>query len=195
VSVRRPYRDPFVWAFLAGIALLTAIRPLLRRIPEPPPVTGHLPAVSLVDEAGHRLSPDDLRGRVYIAAPFWLPCAPPCSDVVAGMRQMQEAYRERAVDGVRLLSIVTAPDSVDTGRLAALATEAGATPPRWRFVTGAHEDLAKLATALTVPPDRGAKPFVIIDREGRLRGSYGADPMGLDEVYNRAQHVLREAGG
>ncbi len=131
---------------------------------------------------------------MYIAAPFALPCAAPCADVMAGMRQIQEAYRERAIDEIRLLSILTNPESLDAGRLAALATEAGATPPRWQFVTGTREELAKLLPALAPDADAGAKPFVIIDGEGRLRGRYGLDQLGLDEVYNRAQHVLRESG-
>ena len=193
MTIRLPYRDPLFWAFLGGVVVLTAMRPLLRRVPEPPPVTGRLPAVALVDQAGHRLGPEDRRGRVYIAAPFSLPCATPCADVLAGMRQIQDAYRERAIDDIQLLSILTDPDAIDAGRLAALATEAGATPPRWQFVTAAREELAQVLPALTQPPDAGTTPFVIIDGEGRLRGRYGFDRMGLDEVYNRAQHVLRES--
>jgi len=33
---------------------------------------------------------------------------------------------------------------------------------------------------------------VLVDGSGRIRGYYGTDEMGLDEVYNRAQHVLRQ---
>jgi cytochrome oxidase Cu insertion factor (SCO1/SenC/PrrC family) len=34
--------------------------------------------------------------------------------------------------------------------------------------------------------------LVLVDGSGRIRGYYDSDEMGLDEVYNRAQHVLRQ---
>lgn len=33
-----------------------------------------------------------------------------------------------------------------------------------------------------------------MDGKGAIRGYYDTDELGLDEVYNRAQQVLREAG-
>jgi cytochrome oxidase Cu insertion factor (SCO1/SenC/PrrC family) len=34
--------------------------------------------------------------------------------------------------------------------------------------------------------------LVLVDGSGRIRGYYGSDELGLDEVFNRAQHVLRQ---
>jgi hypothetical protein len=34
--------------------------------------------------------------------------------------------------------------------------------------------------------------IVLVDGSGRIRGYYGTDEMGLDEAFNRAQHVLKE---
>jgi len=55
-------------------------------------------------------------------------------------------------------------------------------------------------TPLVTPPPGGPEPIdiahtgqlVLVDGAGRIRGYYGSDEMGLDEVFNRAQHVLRE---
>jgi cytochrome oxidase Cu insertion factor (SCO1/SenC/PrrC family) len=33
---------------------------------------------------------------------------------------------------------------------------------------------------------------VLVDGSGRIRGYYGTDDLGLDEVFNRAQHVLKQ---
>jgi len=33
---------------------------------------------------------------------------------------------------------------------------------------------------------------VLVDGAGRIRGYYSTDEMGLDEVFNRAQHVLKQ---
>ncbi|MBN92570.1 MAG: hypothetical protein CL928_00635 [Deltaproteobacteria bacterium] len=32
----------------------------------------------------------------------------------------------------------------------------------------------------------------LVDPDGNIRGNYGSDELGLDEVYHRAQHVLRD---
>jgi hypothetical protein len=42
-------RNPYVWAFVVGCGLTTMMRPLLRRIPPPPPVLWQVPAFTLVD--------------------------------------------------------------------------------------------------------------------------------------------------
>jgi hypothetical protein len=34
---------------------------------------------------------------------------------------------------------------------------------------------------------------MLVDPQGRLRGIYGSDADGFDEVYWRSRHVLREA--
>ena len=71
-SARRPvWRNPWVLAFLAGILTLTAIRPLLRRIPEPPPLLAQLPAFSLVDDRGRTFGSAELRGTVWIGSFFF----------------------------------------------------------------------------------------------------------------------------
>ena len=47
MSPRTVLRNPYVWGFVIGIVTLTLIRPLLRRIPEPPPVLSQLPDFAL----------------------------------------------------------------------------------------------------------------------------------------------------
>ena len=52
-SDSRPiYRNPFVIAFVIGVATLTFLRPHMRNIPDAPPETGALPGVELIDREG-----------------------------------------------------------------------------------------------------------------------------------------------
>ena len=37
-----------------------------------------------------------------------------------------------------------------------------------------------------------AGKLVLVDRRGRIRGYYDYDAPGLDELFHRSQHVLRE---
>ena len=72
---KRPaWRNPYVWGFVIGIATLTALRPFLRHVPEPPPVLSQLPPFSLRGIDGKPFGSEDLRGQVYIANFFFTSC-------------------------------------------------------------------------------------------------------------------------
>jgi len=61
-------------------------------------------------------------------------------------------------------------------------------------VDGFKTPMVRAATAPPEPIDIAhTGQVVLVDGNGRIRGYYGTDEMGLDEVFNRAQHVLREA--
>jgi hypothetical protein len=70
--------------------------------------------------------------------------------------------------------------------------------------TGAAADLDAFARRVYGPPPSGepvpagdtpldavarAGRLVLVDPEGGLRGTYASDASGIDEIYNRAQHV------
>ena len=64
-------RNPFVWAFVVGCAVVTLMRPLLRREPPPPPVLRQLPRFELVGSNGKPFGSDELRGHVYVVNFFF----------------------------------------------------------------------------------------------------------------------------
>lgn len=207
---RLPRINPFVLAFFVGVATLTALRPLLRHIPEPPPVVGDVPPFTLVDQDGRPFGRNDLLGRVTIANVFCTRCGSWSAAIMKGLRRIEDAYRDRGIERIGFVSISVDP-SVDTPtHLQDYARDLGASPGRWTFLTGGAGATHDLAAALfkNAPasgPEAGPngplenveggspKPLVLIDQQGRIRGWYGADEMGLDEVYNRAQHVLAQS--
>ncbi len=203
------HRNPFLWAFLVGIATLTAMRPLLRHIPEPPPVFGAVPSFTLTDQDGRGFGKDQLLGRVTIANLFCTQCGSPTTEIIKGMRRIEDAYKDRGIDRIGFLSISTDPRVDTPERLREYARQIGAEGGRWTFLTGDADVVRELASRLFTngpivpagPGDRErassedpggsiTRPLVLIDQQARIRGWYGADEMGLDEVYNRAQHVL-----
>lgn len=200
-------RNLWIWAFLAGIALLTAIRPLLRREPEPPPVLAMLPAFSLIDQDGRKFGSEELKGQVYITSFFFSRCASMCPLLMKSMKRIEDTYRERGIAGIRLVSITVDPEHDDPEHLRAYATEVGADPARWTLLTGDAEAIRRLAfDGFHVPVgEPQALPgalfdiahsgkLVLVDGKGAIRGYYDTDDEGLGEVSNRAQQVLREAG-
>ncbi len=200
-------RSLWIGAFLAGIVVLTAIRPLLRREPEPPPVLGTLPAFSLIDQEGKAFGSEQLKGQVYIASFFFSRCPSICPTMMRSIKRIADAYRDREITGIRIVSVTVDPEYDGPERLRAYAAELGADPALWTLVTGDLEAIRKLADGFHVPLGTPqALPgglmdiahsgkLILVDGSGAIRGYFDTDESGLDEVYNRAQHVLREAGG
>ncbi len=198
-------RHPYLWAFLAGILTLTLMRPLLRRVPDPPPVLAELPAFALVDQDGRRFGSADLAGTVYVANFFFTRCVSICPLLMQRMAELRERYDEERVDGVRLVSISVDPEHDTPERLREYAAARGIDPLRWSLLTGDPPAVRSLIergflTAVGSPPEDPGASFdilhggklVLVDGEGRIRGYYDSDALGLDEVFHRSRHVSAE---
>jgi protein SCO1/2 len=205
MTFREVVRNPYVWGFLIGIVTLTAIRPLLRHIPEPPPVTGQVPEFSLVDSDGKAFGSAELKGQVYIASFFFTSCRSICPVIMHGMAKLQAGFDERGIKGIRLVSISVDPEHDTPEVLRAYGKDLGVKPERWTLLTGDPEKIRAVVvdgfkTPLEAAPQTPASPIeiahtgkvVLVDGSGGIRGYYATDEMGLDEVFNRAQHVLRK---
>lgn len=198
-------RNPFVWYFFVGVIVLTLMRPLLRREPAPPPVLGQLPPYSLIDTTGRDFGSRELAGQVYVTDFIFTRCTSICPLLSRAMASLQARFREAGVEGVHLVSISIDPEYDTPARLAEYAAEHGADPARWTFLTGAKEQIVDLVvggfkSAVGEPVQAAedlvdiahAGHFVLVDGSGRVRGYYGTDEAGLDEVFHRAQHVLKQ---
>ncbi len=199
------FRNPYVWGFLIGIVTLTAIRPLLRHIPEPPPVLSQLPEFSLVSAEGKPFGSAELRGQVYVANFFFTSCRSICPAIMKGMARLQDGLLQRDIRGIRLVSISVDPEHDTPEVLGDYGKALGVDPARWTLLTGDPERVRRLVVEgfktpdLPQPQGDGAAmqiahtgKLVLVDGSGHIRGYYGSDESGLDEVFNRAQHVLRQ---
>jgi protein SCO1/2 len=184
---------------------LTLIRPLLRHVPEPPPVLSQLPEFSLVGIDGKPYGSAELAGQVYIASFFFTSCRSICPVIMKGVARLQDGYAQRKIEGIRLVSISVDPEHDTPAVLADYAKGMGVDPLRWTLLTGEPEVVRRLVvlgfkTPLGEPPPEAPEPMdiahtgklVLVDAHGRIRGYYDSNELGLDEVYNRAQHVLRQ---
>ncbi len=198
------WRNPYVVAFVIGCVTMTLLRPLLRYEPKPPPVLSTLPEFSLVDSSGKSFGSKDLRGQVWIASFFFTRCPSVCPLLMSRVAELQKHYEEDGIDGIRLVSISVDPTRDTPEVLRAAEPRYGVDPARWTLLTGSLDELRTLLTdgfhvpGLTPPAEsNGDIPHttkvVLVDAENRVRGYYDTDENGLDEVYNRAQHVLKEA--
>jgi protein SCO1/2 len=95
--------------------------------------------------------------------------------MVQRFQQLQrELPRDRALRDVRLLSVTLDPDYDTPAVLGAYAKAMGASPGRWRFVTGRPAEIATLTNAFAVHAERNGVfidhtlATAIVDADGRL---------------------------
>ena len=201
----RWYQNPWVWGVIFGLVFIPLIRPLTRHVPEPPPVMGELPAFSLVDSNGQPFGTEQMEGDVWVVGFFFTTCRTLCPRILAAMSTLQEKYVTYEHD-VRLLAVTVDPATDTPEVLAAKAKEIGADPSVWTFVTGTEEQLREVVQGgfKTYMGERvtdgktglvdiaHTERLVLVDWQGGIRGYYGIDELGLDEVYHRSRHVKRE---
>jgi len=106
---------------------------------------------------------------------------------------------------VRLVSVSVDPEHDTPQVLAAYARQHRAEETHWRFLTGTREaiwkiskDSFKLAVADNVPDARmpivHSSRFVLVDRQGMIRGYYdGMEQQTLDEIIRDARVLATES--
>ena len=212
--LRSLLQSPWLWAVVAGLIVIPAMRPFLRYEPAPPPVLYELPQFRLVDSSGAPFGSSELAGQVYVADFIFTRCGSICPLLTRAMRSLDERYREAGISGVRLVSISVDPN-YDTPEVLRQYEQAyGLDPGRFRLLTGPEDDIRTLimsgfrldydtGTDSAVPASDGAESedliqlahtgkLFLVDQRGAVRGLYDIDEAGLDEVFHRCQHVLHE---
>jgi len=176
-------------ALAAVLAMLDQARSPAPRLP----VYGPVSEFSLTNQAGQAVTLRDLAGHVWVADVIFTRCPGPCLKMSRQMMELQQALP--AGSPARLVSLTTDPEFDTPAVFKAYATRFNADPARWQFLTGDKQQLKRLAveslklTALAKKPEDRESPqdlflhstiFVLVDRQGRLRGAFETAGEGVD---------------
>lgn len=135
---------------------------------------------AFVDQDSAVVTNDTFRGKVYVADFFFTSCRTICPIMKTQMLRVYEATRD--MPDVQIISHTIDPEYDTVALLRDFAKRLGVESGRWHFVTGVKDSIYKIAqtsyfaTALEdkSEPDgfihSGA--FLLIDRQGRIRGKY-----------------------
>lgn len=162
---------------------------------------GALPDFELVERDGSTVTLESLRGKVWVADFVFTHCAGPCPLLSSKMSRLQKVVSD--MDDVRLVSFSVDPERDTPEVLAEYSLRYNADPARWLFLTGQKEPLYRLVGEgflLAVDdggPDAGlithSTRFVLIDRQGHIRGYYdGAEPGTIEEIVPDIRLLLSE---
>ena len=140
-----------------------------------------IPDFSLTDQSDMTVTLADLKGKVWVADFVFTNCGGTCPMMTDKMRRLQQGLPAE----IRMVSISVDPERDTPQALAAYAKEHGATRERWLFLTGDKQSLYDLCVkGFKLPLDDSggtvAEPithstrFVLVDKQGVIRGYYGA---------------------
>ena len=147
---------------------------------------------ALIDERGQAFTDADLRGHQTIVTFIFTRCPVPeyCPLVTARFKALQTTLaRDRSLPRDAQLLSVTLDPAFDTPEvLAAYGAAVGASPERWRFVTGDPDAVMRVARAFSVYVEKNGAMLdhtlatALVDRDGRIVEIWRGNAWKLDEV-------------
>lgn len=184
--------------FMLGMLVLIVFRPVTVV-----PRLDLAPGYALVDQAGHRLTSEDLRGAIAIYTVGYASCRTRCfpTDSILAEVQARLGEAELGEIPVRLVSISVDPARDTPAVLDSLALDRGADPAVWSFVTGEPAALKTLiGTGFELyysDPEDGEisydPAFLIVDGNGLLRRKYRVGLPSADRLLNDLRLIAKEA--
>lgn len=170
------------------------------------PVYSSIPAFSLTNQVASPYGTAELAGKVWAANFIFTRCPATCpvQTLYMGKLQRQLSALPRW-DEIRLVSFSVDPEYDTPDVLAEYATEKGAEPGQWHFLTGVRSNIWTLSTAGFKLPVGEAEPdaemplfhspmLVVVDQQSRIRGYFdGMTDEGISDAANAIREALAES--
>jgi len=195
-------------ALLAGLVTWRATRPA------PLPVYWPAPEFALIDQDGNTLRRADLQWRVWLASFIFTNCTDFCPRVTQEMARLRDSLQALGLLGqkVRLVSFSVDPARDTPEILRAYAAKFGGSPAsQWAFLTGSPPErvlrmieegfhlTARLMPAGPADTIAGyqvmhSMRIALVDRQGRVRGTYQAtETAALESLRADLRRLVKEA--
>ena len=100
-----------------------------------------LPDFKCVNQKNEAVSKSDLLGRPWVASFIFTRCTESCPKVVSQLRSLQTRLKDVPV---RMVSISVQPEKDTPDVLLQYATNLGADPEKWQFLTGEPDEIYRL---------------------------------------------------
>lgn len=141
------------------------------------PVIHTIPDFELTEASGERFTRDDLLGRYHLVDFIFTECPLACPAMTAQMKSLHDAFPSERLGFV---SISVDPDNDTLEVLRAYRNKLDVDAGRWSFLRGEVETVRTISEkgfllAASDLPYGHSLRFVLVDPEGRMRGTYQSD--------------------
>ena len=196
-----------VWGALILTAVCIVVAFIVQRLQQQPSVPlrplSQVAPFTLTNQHEQTVTLTNLLGHVWVADIIFTRCAGPCPQMTRTMREIKEAIPSKIP--VKFVSLTTDPEFDTPLVLSRYAKEAGADPARWLFLTGAKDEILRLAvnslklTAVEkAPAERESAAdlfihstiFVVVDKKGVVQAAFDRDDPNFKSSVLEAVRVL-----
>jgi protein SCO1/2 len=172
------------------------------------PVISQVPEFTLTNQSSEPFTRASLIGHVTIADIVFTRCAGPCPEMTRKMSGLQRVLSSNP--SVRFLTLTTDPGFDRPEVLKHFGSRFDANFARWSFVTGPKPEIARVAVgglkliAEEKPSNERVSPedlfihstiFVIVDKQGRVRGSFDRSEPDFEKSVRVAVKKLSKEKG
>ena len=170
------------------------------------PIISKLSDFSLTNQLSEPIGLDDFSGKVWFADIVFTRCGGPCPAMTKRMAELQSYYENN--QNVAFVTLTTDPEFDTPEIMKRFAIKHGAQNQNWDFLTGKKTDIVRLAademklTVMDKPQNQQVSPedlfihssyFVVMDKQGRLRGALESLEEGWKEkAIGIATELLKE---
>lgn len=212
-----PPRIPLPWGWVFAVAMAAiaivlslAIWQRVKSTSAPLEVFGEVPEFTFTNERGDPVSKASFGGTIWVADFIFTRCGGQCPRMTSAMRDLQQWLKKQKYDDVLLFSLSVDPEHDTTATLLEYALRYDYDPWRWTFCTGEKriiyqfirkgfklgvEDQPAPGSAPENEPIIHSSKFVLIDRQGRIRGYFdGLDPEELKKLQQAIVALRKERG-
>lgn len=164
-----------------------------------------VPGFSLTNQAGQTITGQSVAGKIYVADFFFTRCPGICKQMSSQLTRVQETFLDNP--NVRIVSFSVDPENDTVAVLDDYAGRYGVRLPGWQLLTGDKAqiyNLAKYGFFVTAKEDKAAAAniedqfvhtdkFVLVDRQGTIRGYYnGTNRKDVDRLMVEIKILLKE---
>ena len=204
LKFKKIIKNPFLWAFIVGIASLHLVKELaLLRRSAPEPMV-FVDDWQLKDQNGDTLSKKDLQGKLIIADFFFTSCPSICPKLTEAMKAVHKRLANKK-DLVQFLSISVDPTTDTPKRLKQFMKDNNIEYDNWHCLTGSKKDIhdvvvEKMRVHMGEPQAVANAPGVydiphlahlaLFDQNGDLRGLFKTERVELAALVRAANFLL-----
>lgn len=162
-------------------------------------VTATIPAFSFIDQDGHQVDTNTVKGKIYVVDFFFTHCPSICPKMKAEMHKVYEKYKG---NDVLILSHSIDPERDSISVLKNYAEKLNIDNNKWRFLTGNKDSIYAIADHYLAyaKEDKDAAGgfvhdgnFILVDRQRRIRGYYdGTTDDGVQKLMDDMDKLLHE---